>query len=493
MPTPILLIHGYAAESSGTDADSIAQIYGELPARLREAYGDASVFELDVSRYITLNDGVTVDDLSFALDRALNAEYPELLANDFHVAIHSTGALVVRNWLRNYGDKYPNKPLHRIVYLAGALFGSGWAHVGAGQLAKWARFLFQGGAERGLHVLEALELASSWTIDLHTHFLQQGNGLFERYGVHEAAVIGTQPSFGWFVIPIRYAHEDGSDGVVRVPAGNPNFNYVRLASNEEARSVFWADAQADVATHQSGVIVTTKTPYYRIATEINSKDPGVTPIPMAVAYDRAHTGGSGIVQQVTNQVFSLMRAAFETSDDSWADVAMIFEKETESTYAQAAAANTAPLPIKWVSDSRSLYDRHAQVVFRVRDQDGRPVEHFDIFFNNVAAANADALPISSLFEDEHVNDLAANCICFYLRATKWDGKQWVDRVAQVNGCVLEVTAVEPDNDDIVYLPLTIPLSAADLAHWIVPHTTTIIDIELLRLPGPDVFMIRKAP
>jgi hypothetical protein len=492
MTTPILLIHGYGAESAQTDATSITGIYGQLPARLRAAYGNAAVFDLDVSRYLTLNDGVTIDDLSFALDRALNADFKNLLDGGFNVAIHSTGALVIRNWLRNFGDNYPNKPLRRLLYLAGALFGSGWAHIGKGQLAKWARFVFQDGAERGVHVLDALELGSSWTIDLHQHFLQPGFGLVEHYGVREAAVIGTQPSFEWFIVPIRYAHEDGSDGVVRVPAGNPNFNYVRVVSNEAGRTIAWADLQTAVAAHESGAVTDPKATYYEIASPDSVAASDRPAAPFAVAYGRAHTGSTGIVQQVTDQVFNLVRAAFDTPDENWSTVAGLFAAQTAATYTQAAAANTAPLPIKWVTDSRSLYDRHAQVIFRVRDQDGRPVEHFDIFFNNVAVASANALPIGDLFEDEHVNDVTANCICFYLRATKWDGTTWVDRVAQVGEFVLEVTAVEPSTDSIRYVPLSLSVEPSELAQWIAPHTTTIVDVELLRIPGPDVFMIAKA-
>jgi alpha-beta hydrolase superfamily lysophospholipase len=58
------------------------------------------VIEIDLSRYITLEDGLTIDDISRAFDRVLKAEFASLLLGKFHVIIHSTGALVVRNWLR---------------------------------------------------------------------------------------------------------------------------------------------------------------------------------------------------------------------------------------------------------------------------------------------------------------------------------------------------------------------------------------------------------
>jgi hypothetical protein len=55
---PILLIHGYGGESRSRTPVAISGIYGRLPEELRSAYGGTAVVELDVSRYVTLEDGV---------------------------------------------------------------------------------------------------------------------------------------------------------------------------------------------------------------------------------------------------------------------------------------------------------------------------------------------------------------------------------------------------------------------------------------------------
>ena len=167
---PIVLIHGYSAESKQTTSAAIQQIYGTLPQALRDAYGSDGVIEIDLSRYITLEDGLTIDDISRAFDRVLKAEFASLLLGKFHVIIHSTGALVVRNWLRLFSPK--PSPIANLIYLAGANFGSGWGHIGKGQLAKWARLVFEGGAERGMQILDALELGAERTLDLHLQFLR---------------------------------------------------------------------------------------------------------------------------------------------------------------------------------------------------------------------------------------------------------------------------------------------------------------------------------
>src|SRR4030095_2090336 len=102
---PIVLIHGYSAESKQPTTAAIQKIYGSLPPALRDAYGDQGVIEIDLSRYVTLEDGLTIDDIARAFDRVLKAEFSSLLLGKFHVIIHSTGALVVRNWLRLFSAK----------------------------------------------------------------------------------------------------------------------------------------------------------------------------------------------------------------------------------------------------------------------------------------------------------------------------------------------------------------------------------------------------
>ncbi|MCZ6665429.1 MAG: hypothetical protein O7B81_08990, partial [Gammaproteobacteria bacterium] len=67
---PIVLIHGYSSEGKNT---KVQDIYGNLPDELRDAFGDGSVVEIDLARWVSLNDGIAIDDVSFALDRALTS------------------------------------------------------------------------------------------------------------------------------------------------------------------------------------------------------------------------------------------------------------------------------------------------------------------------------------------------------------------------------------------------------------------------------------
>ena len=218
---PIVLIHGYSSESPTPEPTSIANIYGTLPQRLRAGY---EVVEVNLSRYVSLNDSVSVADIARGLNRALLEQHQTLLESGFHVVIHSTGALVIRTWIKLFSPK--PSPIRNLVYLAGANLGSGWASIGQGQVARWGRFVFERGAQRGLKVLQSLELGASPTIDLHLSFARGDSRMVEDYKVQEFVIVGTQADASWFEFPVRYAHEDGSDGVVRVSASTLNFNHL---------------------------------------------------------------------------------------------------------------------------------------------------------------------------------------------------------------------------------------------------------------------------
>jgi hypothetical protein len=216
-------------------------------------------------------------------------------------------------------------------------------------------------------------------------------------------------------------------------------------------------------------------------------------VPLAIPFGCAHSGDEmGIVSgsQPKKQVLRLVRMGLEATPATWPGLVAAFERETEDTYAQALAQEAPAWWKKWLDDPRAQYDHHAQIVFRVRDQDRRPVPHFDVFFDS-QQGDSKARPIQTLFEDKHLNEVSPNIINFYLRTNAFAAKnrKWIPLVSEIKGCALEVTAVEPETGDIVYLPFQLQLGVEQLAQWVQGHRTTIIDIELLRLPSPNVFKL----
>lgn len=237
---PVVLIHGYSSESNKTDAASVRAIYGDLPDRLATIVSPSDIVNVNVSRYLSLDDGISIDDVSLAMDRAIKRDYAHLL-NGFNTIVHSTGALVARNWIRRHSPK--PSPLERIIYLAGANHGSGWAHIGESLVAKWFRMIAQH-SQRGLAVLNALELGSSWTIDMHKYFLCPEQDMQSASRTLEFNLIGSQIPAEWALIPIRYGKEDGSDGAIRTSATSLNHAYIRIKPTEQACQIDWEEATA---------------------------------------------------------------------------------------------------------------------------------------------------------------------------------------------------------------------------------------------------------
>src|SRR5260370_16624222 len=93
MPRPLLLLHGYSANRLD---------FKPLCAAL-QAKG-IPFTDINVANYISLNNEITIKDIAEGLDRALRLD-PVLKdeRQDFDVIVHSTGMLVIRCWLTNYG------------------------------------------------------------------------------------------------------------------------------------------------------------------------------------------------------------------------------------------------------------------------------------------------------------------------------------------------------------------------------------------------------
>ena len=354
---PILLIHGYSSEG---DDNSTEAIYGSLPADLRKRYGPENDLDLNLSRWISLSDGIALDDISFAMDRALKARFPKLLQTGFHAVIHSTGALVVRNWIRLFSPK--PCPIANLVHLAGANFGSGLAHIGRGQLARWARALQ--GTGRGVKILNELEFGAWKTIDLHRHFLEAGQDMRADYQVQEFCLIGSQTLKSLRQVPIRYVKEDSSDNTVRTSAGNLNFNYLAIRPKPEAYQLSAASLAAAVEKRLDNEILDT-TAYTFDLSDTAAARPEV---PYCVLFETAHFGDEiGIVAGSKNRsdVLPLLQLALDTPFDpeAYAATATAYRDAMSTTFKRAQALKWGPL--EW--NKQKQYEGHAQLVFLLLD------------------------------------------------------------------------------------------------------------------------------
>lgn len=498
---PILFIHGYSSEgrvntkkeSEAQRAKNIKAIYGDLPKLLKEKFGSDKIQTLNLSRWISLDDGVSLDDISFAMQRALQSkEHNHLMLSGFHVVIHSTGALVVRNWIKNYSP-FPC-PINNLIHLAGANFGSGLAHIGRGQLARWGRFIMR--TEPGAEVLTELEFGNSKTIDLHRYFLQPGNRMLEDYQVQEFSLIGSQVGSGILkpvleTIPIRYVKEDSSDNTVRTAATNLNFNYLALKPKPKAYQLTAKDVEKQIEKRESSEQVNQD--YYDVV-EDNFADSQIA-TPFALLYETAHFGGDiGIVDGEKNrtQVFPPLVAALKTpfDDSAYQKTKLKFDTITDKTL-QRAAKSKRHLFKFW--SKQGQYESHAQVIVRLRDQYGQLIEHHDITFNSDAPKEKGQEKIEWLIEDKHQNKKDAGSVTYYLRTSKFNknSKKYRNRLDSVMPLNLEITAYEKGTNRIAFVPVNFRIETSFLQKMIQNFRTTVIDIEMARLPKIEVFDVLK--
>src|SRR5687767_4738191 len=144
---PIVLVHGYS------DA---APSFGKWRDALTSRGYDAKTIHL--GNYVSLSNEITIKDIAEGFDRALRISS---LGDDqpFDAIVHSTGMLVVREWLAGTigsGDSTDlmqkrQRRLKHLIGLAPATFGSPLAHKGR----SWLGAIFKGGKQPGPDFLEA--------------------------------------------------------------------------------------------------------------------------------------------------------------------------------------------------------------------------------------------------------------------------------------------------------------------------------------------------
>ncbi|MCZ6506962.1 MAG: hypothetical protein O7A04_02780 [Acidobacteria bacterium] len=479
---PIVLLHGYGSEGRKSSAK---KIYGSLPDELRKAFGEGAVVDINLSRWISLNDGIALDDVSLALERALtSSRYKALLHSGFHVVIHSTGTLVVRNWIRLY-ERKPS-PIANLVHLAGAQFGSGLAHVGQGQLSRWGRLIFQG-VGRGYRVLQELEFGSSKTLDLHLHFLADGNDMYDDYQVQEFSLIGSQTLGFLRAVPIRYVKEDSADNTVRTSASNLNFNYITVKPAPGAHLLSLRALRAINEQRLDNERLVDREHY---AVDLSGLASSRREVPFTVLYETAHFGGDiGIVSGEKNRdrVMPLVQQALATPHDATAYGAVVadFHAHTAKTFKRVAGLRGRLTD--W--SKQEQYEAHAQIVFRIRDQFGEDVAHSDVTFKSRGVGT---YRLDRMIEDKHENGKNPGTVTFYLRTQKFDREEgWQDLLGDTQRLEFEITGEEPASEDIRYLPLTIEISQANMPKLLQNFRTTLVDVTLLRLPSNQVLSLTK--
>lgn len=216
MNQKVFLVHGWSVTSTTT--------YQALHLKLAENGFD--LHEVNLGRFVTLEDNVEIRDIAKAMHNALGDILGSNWNESFHIITHSTGALVTKQWIAyHYKDKFAQyKPLKNVVFLAAPHFGSRLAHHGKSMIAQ---LKYKG--ETGKQALTALELGSAFSWNINREWAKPET--WKRKGIRPYNIIGDRVERKGFISKIfPAAYETGSDMVVRVPAGNLNFRRFELTA-----------------------------------------------------------------------------------------------------------------------------------------------------------------------------------------------------------------------------------------------------------------------
>jgi pimeloyl-ACP methyl ester carboxylesterase len=211
MPTknnPLVIIHGWSDNST-----SFKQIAKVLTKQL-----NYPIHNLNLADFISMDDEITFDDLISAMMRAWRRHKLPEKPGSVDVIVHSTGGLIIRNWLSHYYTP-DTAPVKRLLMLAPANFGSPLARCGQ---AFYSRIIKGFNSKKmfqvGKKILQGLELAShyTWRLAMHDRFSKQN-----FYGVGKVLCTVLIGNTGYSGIAAA-ANEAGSDGTVRISSANMN-------------------------------------------------------------------------------------------------------------------------------------------------------------------------------------------------------------------------------------------------------------------------------
>ena len=210
---PIVILHGWSDTSNSFEP--LARL---VRARLRR-----QVSIISLADYISMEDEVRFDDVVEAMNGAWRKHNLPGKKRGVDAIVHSTGGLVIRDWLQRYYAP-EDAPIKHLVMLAPANFGSPLAHKGRSLIGRvYKGFIAKRpkgrSFETGTHILKELEVASPYTWQLaERDRFGRGGTMYQTGNVLCTVLVGNTGYHGISSI----ANEEGSDGTVRLSTANMN-------------------------------------------------------------------------------------------------------------------------------------------------------------------------------------------------------------------------------------------------------------------------------
>lgn len=474
----VLIIHGWSDSSKA---------FGPLVEFLRQ--NGYQAVTLWLGDYISLDDDVRIEDVAKRLETVANERIGNgELKPPFDVIVHSTGGLVVREWLSAYyAHRMDSCPVKRVIMLAPANFGSRLAAMGKSMLGRLVKG-WDNWFHTGTQMLNALELASpyQWGLAERDLFVpEDGSTAPAIYGdgrVHAFVIVGTHP---YTAALKKIVNENGSDGTVRVPAANLNVRGITLdfAADEKDPEI------SEWKLRQDAVI------------------------PLAVLPDRTH---SSIITPQKNEVKSsaeyeerlgklILEALQCGDDDRYRELAQSWSELSEETAALHSDQQTRRRIFGTGADG-DWFHQYMQVNVRVVDDHGLDVHDYFLEFSGPEAEKGDDSSVyfhRQVLEGVHPNGLNSAYRCLYVDRTDLVENYYRHIRGNVaHDLYMSISAAPPGKNTTYFANYKTGAKGTVLLHseqddtkgarWLRRNCTHFVKIVIPRLPKDPVFRMTKA-
>lgn len=401
---------------------------------------------------MSLNDDVTYTDLGEALQLAWRRLDHHDRPRSYDIAVHSTGALVVRDWMtRRYIPA--TVPIKHFLQLAPANFGSPLAHKGRSILGRIVKGGISNRFQTGTHLLKGLELAAPYTWQLAQRHLFFEESWYGPGRILASVFVGLKTYSG---LAGAFA-SDGSDGTVRVSTANLRATHITL----DMRAPFSVTVQEAPST--------------------------ISMLPVD-RFDHSSI--------VTSEIPSLLEhfsASLSTDDDDWTN----WCEQSEIQHREIIQTQHA---------SRDEH-RHAyqNTVMRVRDECGQLVPDYLL---EVELADSDTGFFSQFFQSDAIRDVHVNKANSSYRSLFVDVSEWKKRIDKADEAVKFIVTASPEyrareplgnargpadksQFSVGFEPKSFIGQQGELDRYFAPNRTALIDVVLPRRIGPQIVWINS--
>lgn len=468
----VVLVHGWSVRSTET--------YGQLPARLETEASRANgppldVHEIWLGEYVSFHDVVRLEDVARAFQAAIERKIGALLRKGrrFACITHSTGGPVVREWWHRYWRRTAQAgvcPMSHLIMLAPANFGSALAQLGASRISRMKTW-FEG-VQPGIGLLEWLELGSEGSWALNKEWIELGDPTAGPQPVFPFVLAGQDIDRKLYDHLNSYTGEAGSDGVVRTAAANLNATYLRL------------EQKGDIS---DGIDL-------QVAEELNAPRTA-----FALLRKSAHSGKSmGILRSVSNDekphaaVSAILECLGVTDQEGYVRLCDKFDRENALVRKEGRVEVVKRTILK---DNVYFHDAHSMVVFRIADDQGRPITDFDLLLTAGKKASPDLLP-KGFCVDRQRNKVRPDTLTLYLNhdvmrglpepTVDRSGYEWRRPLPGTTHLGLVLTA-RPEDGFVHYQVAKLTASTQALERFVQPDRTTLVEVRLRRIVHQGTF------